>query len=80
MKNDRPTGQGGGVAFLVKHGLVVNKEYRNNDFNIITDDETLAVGLDFLITKTSLWQPFTARMENLTWHCFKPLRTYLTMS
>ena len=31
IRNDRSTGQGGGVAFLVKHGLVINKEYRNND-------------------------------------------------
>ena len=32
IKNDRSTGAGGGVAFLVKHGLVINKEYRNTDF------------------------------------------------
>ena len=25
IRNDRSTGQGGGVAFLVKYGLVVNK-------------------------------------------------------
>ena len=25
IRNDRSTGLGGGVAFLVKHGLVVNK-------------------------------------------------------
>ena len=31
IRNDRSTGQGRVVAFLVKHGLVVNKEYRNND-------------------------------------------------
>ena len=31
IRNDRSTGQGGGVAFLIKYGLVVNKEYRNND-------------------------------------------------
>ena len=43
--NDRPTGSGGGVAFLVKHGLVVKKEYRNSDFNIITDNEALAIDL-----------------------------------
>ena len=30
-------------AFLVKNGLVVNKEYRNDDFNIITDNEALAI-------------------------------------
>ena len=31
-KNDRSTGAGGGVAFLVKHALVINKEYCNIDF------------------------------------------------
>ena len=36
----------GGVAFLVKHGLVVNKEYRNEDFNIITENEALAINLE----------------------------------
>ena len=46
IRNDRSTGQGGGVAFLVKYGVVVNKEYRNNDFNIITDNEALAIGLE----------------------------------
>ena len=35
--------QRGGLAFLVKHGLVVNKEYRNSDFNIITDNEALVI-------------------------------------
>ena len=29
IRNDRSTGYRGGVPFLVKHGLVVNKEYRN---------------------------------------------------
>ena len=36
----------GGVAFLVKHGLVINKEYRTADFNIITDNEALAINLE----------------------------------
>ena len=31
IRNDHSTGQGGGFAFLIKYGLVVNKEYRNND-------------------------------------------------
>ena len=43
IRNDRSTGQRGGVAFLVKCGLVVNKEYKNNDFSIITDNEALAI-------------------------------------
>ena len=42
IKNDRSAG----VAFLVKHGLVVNKEYRNTDFNIITDNEALVIDID----------------------------------
>ena len=57
--------QKGGVAILVKHGLVVYKEYRNSDFSIITDKEALAIDLELPITKTSLWQPFTAQMEIL---------------
>ena len=46
IRNDRSTGSKGGVAFLVKHGLVINKEYRNSDFNIITDNEALAINLE----------------------------------
>ena len=46
IRNDRSTGQRGGVAFLVKKGPVVNKEYRNDDFNIITDNEALAINLE----------------------------------
>ena len=45
----------GDVAFLVKHDLVVNKEYSNDGFNIITDNEAFAIDLEFLITKISLW-------------------------
>ena len=46
IRNDRSTGQKGGVAFLVKHGLVINKEYRNSDFSIITENEALAINFD----------------------------------
>ena len=45
IKNDRSTGTRGGAAFLVKHGLVINK-YRNIDFNIITDNEALVIDID----------------------------------
>ena len=45
-RNDRSTAQRGGVAFLIKHGLVINKEYRNSDFNIITENEALAINLE----------------------------------
>ena len=46
IKSDRSTGVRGGVAFLIKHGLVINKEYRNADFNIITNNEALAIDID----------------------------------
>ena len=46
VRNDHSTGLKGGVAFLVKNGLVVNKEYRNEDFNIITDNEAFAIKLE----------------------------------
>ena len=46
IRNERSTGQRGGVAFLVKHGLVINKGYRNSDFSIITSNEALAIILD----------------------------------
>ena len=45
IRNDRSTGLRSGVAFLVKHGLVINKENRNEDFNIITEKEALAINL-----------------------------------
>ena len=44
IKNDRSTGARGGVAFLIKHGLVINKEYCK--FNIITDNEALVIDID----------------------------------
>ena len=81
IRNDRSTGQRGGVAFPVKNGLVIKKEYSNSDFNIITENEALAImTLSFLTTKTLLWQPFTARMEMLTFHFFNSLITSLLMS
>ena len=46
IRNDRSTGIRGGVNFLVKHSLVINQEYRNDDFNIITENEALAINLD----------------------------------
>ena len=46
IRNDRSTGQKGGDAFLVKHDLVINKECRNSDFSIITENEALAINLE----------------------------------
>ena len=52
IKNDRSTGARGGVAFLVKLYLVINKEYRNTDFNIITDNEALVINIDLSNNQT----------------------------
>ena len=46
IKNDCSTWTGVGVTFLLKHGLVINKEYHNIDFNIITDNEALVIDTD----------------------------------
>ena len=46
IKNDHSTRTRGGVAFLIKHGMFINKEYRNKDFNIVTDNKALMIGID----------------------------------
>ena len=51
IKNGHSTGIRGRAAFLVKHGLVINKEYRNTDFNIITDNEALVIDIDLSNTQ-----------------------------
>ena len=42
-KGDRLVGTKGGVAILVKKGINVNQEWKNDHFNVITDNEGLAV-------------------------------------
>ena len=42
-KNDRLIGRKGGVAILVKKGITVNQEWKNEHFNVITDNEALAI-------------------------------------
>ena len=80
IKSDRSTGVRGGVAFVVKHGLVINKEYRNADFNIITDNEALVIDIDLSNSQNLIWLPFTAQMEILTLGFWKPSTTFPTMS
>ena len=46
IKSDRSTGARGGLAFRAKHGLVISQEYRNTDFNIITDNEAFVIDID----------------------------------
>ena len=45
-KNDRLVGTKGGVAILVKKGIIVNKEWKNEHFSVITDNEALAVEIE----------------------------------
>ena len=45
-KNDRLVGTKGGLAILVKRGIIVNKEWENEHFNVITDNEALAVEIE----------------------------------
>ena len=80
IKNDRSTGVKGGVAFLVKHGLVVNKEYRNTDFNIITDNEALVIDIDLSNNQNLILATITVQMEILTLGFSKPSKTFPTMS
>ena len=80
IKNDRSTGVRGGVAFLVQNGLVVNKEYRNTDFNIITDNEGLVIDIDLSNNQNLILATIYCPMEILTLGFSKPSKTFLTMS
>ena len=45
-KNDRLVGTKGEVAILVKKSIIVNQEWKNDNFNVITDNEALAVEIE----------------------------------
>ena len=80
IKNDRSTGVRGGVAFLVKHGLVISKEYCNIDFNIITDNEALAIDIDLSNDQNLILATIYFPNGNPNLGCLKPLTTFPTMS
>ena len=42
-KNDRLVGTKAGVAILVKKGIIVNQKWKNDHFNVITDNEAFAL-------------------------------------
>ena len=77
IQNDRPTGVRGGVSFLVKHGLVINKEYCNTDFNIVTDNEALVIDIDLSNNQNLI---LTTQMEIAILGFLKPSTTFPTMS
>ena len=45
-KNDRLVGTKGGVAILVKKGIIVNQEWKIEHFNVMNDNEALAVEIE----------------------------------
>ena len=45
-KNDRLVGTKDEVAILVKKGIIVNQEWKNVHFNVIADNEALAVDIE----------------------------------
>ena len=45
-KNDRLVGIKGGVAIFVKKCIIVNQEWKNEHFNVITDNEALAIEIE----------------------------------
>ena len=81
IKNDRSTGARGGVAFLVKHGLVINKEYHNIGVNILTDNGALVVDIDLSNNQNLISATIYCPNENPNRLGFlKPLTTFPTMS
>ena len=45
-KNGRLVGTNGGVAILVKKGIIVNQEWENEHFNVITEYDALAIEIE----------------------------------
>ena len=45
-KNDRLVGTKGVVTILVKKGIIVNQEWKNEHFSVIKDNEALAVEIE----------------------------------
>ena len=80
IRNDHSTGSRGGVAFLIKHGLVVNKEFRNADFNIITKNGALAINLELSCNQNLTLATVYCQMETQIFQFIRPSTTFLTMS
>ena len=80
IRNDRSTGHREGVAFLIKQGLVINKEYRNSDFSIITENEALAINLELSNNQNLTLATIYCPNGNPNLSLFNPLITSLLMS
>ena len=80
IKNDRSTSARGGAAFLVKHGPVINKEHRDIDFNIITDNKALVIDIDLSDNQNLILATIYCPNGNPNLRLSKPLTTFPTMS
>ena len=45
-KNDRLVGTKGGIAILVKKGIIVDQKWKNEHFNVITNNEALVIEIE----------------------------------
>ena len=75
IKNDRSTGARGGVAFLVKHGLLINKEHCNTDINIITDKKGLVIDIDLSNTQNLILATIYCSNGNPNLRLFETINT-----
>ena len=64
-KNDRLVGTKGDIAILVKKGIIVNQEWKDEHFNVITDNEALAIEIELQDGIRLFWLKFIAQMEIL---------------
>ena len=62
-KNHRLLATKGGVVILVKKGIIVNQEWKNKHFNVITDNEALAIEIELQNQEKVIFLPFIAEME-----------------
>ena len=55
----------------MKKGIIVNQERKNDHFNVITDNEALAIEIELQNGIRLFWLPFTAQMEILVLRLFR---------
>ena len=50
------------MAIMMKKGIIVNQEWKNEHFNVITDNKALPIEIE---PQTLFWLPFIAQIEIL---------------
>ena len=78
-KNDRLVGTKGGVAIRMKKGIIVNQEWKNEHFNVITDSKALTIEIELQngekVILDTIYSPvrnpslrlFTFKPSNFSW-------------